>query len=63
MTCGRSVLLLEHVCCLCAMMAEMGWLYLTLLVHYDMSFPLTGRLELSDDGIMGGTCGMHKDTT
>ena len=42
MTCGRSVLLLEHVCCLCAVMAEMGWLYLTLLEHYDMSFPHRG---------------------
>ena len=44
-------------------MAEMVWLYLTFLVHCDMSFPLTGWLELSDEGIMGGTCGMHKDTT
>ena len=52
MTCGRPVLLLEHVCCLCAVMAEMGWLYLTFLVHYDMSFPLTGWLELSDVGII-----------
>ena len=32
-TCGRSVLLLEHVCCLCAVMAEMGWLYLTFLLY------------------------------
>ena len=62
-TCGRSVLLLEHVCCLCAVMAEMGWLYLTFRVHYDVSFPLTGWLDLSDVCITGGTCGVHKDTT
>ena len=63
MTCGRSVLLLEHVCCLCAVMVEMGWLYLTFLVHYDMSFPHTERLDLSDVGITGGTCGVHQDVT
>ena len=63
MTCGRSVLLLKHVCCLCAVMAEMGWLYLTFLVYYDMSFPLTERYDLSDEGIKGGTCGMHQVAT
>ena len=63
MTCGRSVLLLEHVCCLCAVMAEMGWLYLTFLVHYDMSFPHTERLDLSDEGITGRTCEVHQDAT
>ena len=42
MTCGRSVLFLEHVCCLCAVMAEMGWLYLTFLVHYGIHFLLQG---------------------
>ena len=63
MTCGRSVLLLEHVCCLCAVMAEMGWLYQTFLVHYDMSFPHTVRLDLSDVGISEGTCGVRQDAT
>ena len=63
MTCGRSVLLLEHVCCLCAVMAEMGWLYLTFLVHYDMSLPHTVRWDLSDVGIRGGTCGVRQDAT
>ena len=63
MTWGRSVLLLEHVCCLCAVMAEMGWLYLTFLVHCDMSFPHTGRFKLSDEGIMEGTCGVRQDAT
>ena len=59
-TCGRSVLLLEHVC---AVMAEMVWLYLTVVVHYDMSFPHTEWLDLSDVGIKGGTCGVHQDAT
>ena len=63
MTCGRSVLLLEHVCCLCAVMAEMGWLYLTFLVHYHMSFPHIERFDLSDECITGGTCGVHQDAT
>ena len=65
MTCGRSVLLLEHVCCLCAIIAEMDWLNLTFLVHYDtcMSFPLKGWLDLSNEGINEGTCGVHQNTT
>ena len=63
MTCGRSVLVLKHVCCLCAVMAEMGWLSLTFLVHYDMSFPHTAWFDLSDVGITGWTCGVHQDAT
>ena len=63
MTCGRSVLLLEHVCCLCAVMAEMDWLYLTFLVHYDISFPHSGQLDLADVCIIWGTCGVRQDAT
>ena len=62
-TCGRSVLLLEYVCCLCAVMAEMGWLYLTFLLHYNISFPLAIRWVLSDVGIKGGTCGVRQNFT
>ena len=48
---------------MCAVMAKMGWLYLTFLVHYEMSFPHTERLDLSDVGIMAGTCGVRQDST
>ena len=33
------------------------------LVVSGTPFPLTVRLELSDVGIKGGTCGVHQDTT